>query len=246
MGTEHQYTFPVHFDDVHYIAALYTANSAKVNDLLKGTGLKAGLYLAGKPLAALGLIQYRVSDLGAYNEIILAIPVVQQHVNTGWKSWLDLYAPFDKRKGGQFIIHIPVTTQTSVDAGQSIWGYPKILLPIDHQFDRTGIHTTLSDENQIPILQIEGKKGISIPIPAMNLMTFSFLQGQLLKTKVDVTCRMHLKAASGLTIRVTDRNHQIGKDILELGINDKKPLFTIESTQFKAAFNAGVEQATAS
>lgn len=244
MDTDQKYSFPVQFKDVHYIAALYTANAAKVNKLLEGTGLKSGLHFAGKPLVALGLIQYRVSDLGAYNEIILAIPAVQQHDKTGWGNWTDLYAPFDKRKGGQYIIHIPVTTQTSVDAGQSLWGYPKILLPIHHNFGSTGIHSTLFNEQQQPVLQIDGKNGIDIPIPAMNLMTYSFLQGKLLKTTVDVDCSMHLKAGSALTIKVSDRNHPIGNDVIELGINDKKPLFTVESNQFKAAFNEGVEQAT--
>jgi hypothetical protein len=246
MGTDEKYIFPVQFEDVHYIAALYTANATKVSELLEGTGLKAGLYFVGKPLAAVGLIQYRVSDLGAYNEIILAIPVVRQNDKTGWKNWLDLYAPFDKRKGGQYIIHIPVTTQISVDAGQSLWGYPKILLPIHHNFRSTGTHSSLFNEYQQPILQIDGKQGIDIPIPAMNLMTFSFLQGKLLKTTVDVNCRMHWKAGSGLTIKVIDSNHPIGKDIIELGINDKKPLFTVESNHFKAAFNEGVVQAIVS
>lgn len=244
MKSEQHHTYPVHFNDVHYVAALYIANEVKVNELLEGTGLKAGLHFTGKPLAALGLIQYHESDLGAYNEIILAIPVVQQHENTGWKNWMDLYAPFDKRKGGQFIIHIPVTTKTSVDAGQSLWGYPKILLPIQHNLGLKAINSTLFNEDQQPILKIDGKKGINIPIPAMNLMTYSFLQGRLLKTTVDVRCKMNWKALSELTIKVLDNNHPIGKDILELGISDKKPLFTVESNPFKARFNEGVAQAT--
>mgnify|MGYP000509936002 FL=1 len=83
MNDQQAYKFPVKFEDVHYIASLYTANTNKVNELLNGTGLKAGLHFFGKPIVALGLIQYKVSDLGSYNEIILAIPVIRAYEKTG-------------------------------------------------------------------------------------------------------------------------------------------------------------------
>ncbi|MEN9883234.1 MAG: hypothetical protein RLZZ420_451 [Bacteroidota bacterium] len=239
MTTNDAYTFPVKFEDVHYIASLYTANSEKVNTLLNGTGLKAGLHFFGKPTVALGLINYKKSDLGAYNEIILSIPVVQQHEKTGWANWIDLYANFDKRKGGQYIIHIPVTTQVSVDAGRTLWGYPKTLLPIIHNFESGGINTLLLNEVNKPLITVKGNTAFEIPIPAMPLMTYSFLNDTLLKTTVDISCRMKCKINSGLTIHVADLDHPIGKSIRELGIDNKKPIFTIESKHFKAGFNKG-------
>lgn len=239
MDNKQAYSFPIKFDDVHYIASLYTANSNKVNELLKGTGLKAGLHFFGQPLVAMGLIQYKTSDLGAYNEIILAIPVIQSHEKTGWRNWLDLYASFEKRKGGQYIVHIPVTTQESVDAGRTLWGYPKIDLPIDHQFNKRSINVQLLDENHLPLMQVNGGIGMGVPIPSMQLMTYSFLNNQLIKTTVDVLSGMKWKIGSRLKIRIDNPNHPIGKDIKELGIENKHPLFTIESKQFKARFNEG-------
>lgn len=239
MNDQHAYTFPIKFNDVHYIAALYTADKKKIANLLEGTGLKAGLHFFGKPIVALGLIQYKQSDLGSYNEIILAIPVVKSHEKTGWKNWLDLYADFKHRKGGQYIIHIPVTTQQSVDAGRNLWGYPKELLPISHTFERDTIETRLSDANGQPLLQINGKLGFGIPIPSMQLMTYSFLQEKLIKTTVNVFSGMKWKIGTLLNIQVHNSNHPIGKDVLELGISNKRPIFTIESTHFKAQFNQG-------
>ena len=239
MKTNDAYTFPVKFEDVHYIASLYTANSEKVNTLLNGTGLKAGLHFLGKPTVALGLIKYKKSALGAYNEIILSIPVVQQHEKTGWTSWIDLYADFKKRKGGQYIIHIPVTTQVSVDAGRTLWGYPKTLLPITHNFESGGINTLLLNEENKPLINVNGNTGFEMPIAAMPLMTYSFLNDALLKTTVNVSCRMKCKIKSGLTIQVADPDHPIGKTVRELGIENKNPIFTIESKHFKAGFNKG-------
>jgi len=239
MNDQPAYTFPIQFEDVHYIASLYTADKNKVNSLLAGTGLKAGLHFFGKPMVALGLIQYKVSDLGSYNEIILAIPVIRANEKTGLKNWFDLYADFSKRKGGQYIIHIPVTTQQSVDAGRNIWGYPKILLPITHEFNANHIRTSLLDESNQPLIQVTGGLGLSIPIPAMQLMTYSFLNNALIKTTVDVSSSMKWKIGAQLKIKVDSLKHPMGKDIRELGIENKNPIFTIESTHFKAKFNEG-------
>ena len=239
MNDPQAYNFPVQFEDVHYIASLYTANTNKVNDLLNGTGLKAGLHFFGKPVVALGLIQYKVSDLGSYNEIILAIPVIRAHEKTGWKNWLDLYSNFKKRKGGQYIIHIPVTTQQSVDAGRNLWGYPKTLLPITHKFEKNKVETHLFNASNQSLIEVNGALGVGLPIPAMQLMTYSFLNESLLKTTVDVVSGMKWKIGSKLKIQINNTSDPIGKDMMELGIADKHPIFTIESKHFKASFNKG-------
>lgn len=239
MNDQQAYNFPVKFEDVHYIASLYTANTNKVNELLNGTGLKAGLHFFGKPVVALGLIQYKVSDLGSYNEIILAIPVIRTHEKTGWKNWLDLYSNFKKRKGGQYIIHIPVTTQQSVDAGRNLWGYPKILLPITHNFKKNRVETQLYNSSNDSLIEVNGTLGVGVPIPAMQLMTYSFLNQSLLKTTVDVASGMKWKICSKLKIQINNTSDPIGKDMMELGIADKHPIFTIESKHFKARFNEG-------
>ena len=131
------YTFPVNFGDVHYIAALYQSNTEAVKKQLVGTGLKEGLILNGKPVVAVGLIQYKKSDLGAYNEVIIAIPVIPEHEKSGYANWLELYAPLKTRKLGQYIIHIPVNSVQSMEAGRNLWGYPKTVLAINHQFDQS-------------------------------------------------------------------------------------------------------------
>lgn len=239
MIDQQAYNFPVKFEDVHYIASLYSANTDKVNELLNGTGLKAGLHFFGKPLVALGLIQYKVSDLGSYNEIILAIPVIRAHEKTGWKNWLDLYSNFKKRKGGQYIIHIPVTTQQSVDAGRNLWGYPKILLPITHNFENNSVKTQLFDSSNQSLIAVNGNLGLGLPIPVIQLMTYSFLNQSLLKTTVDVVSGMRWKIGAQLKITINNTSDPIGKDIKELGIANKNPIFTIESKHFKASFNEG-------
>jgi hypothetical protein len=113
------------------------------------------------------------------------------------------------------------------------------LLPITHEFNANHIRTLLLDESNQPLIQVTGGLGLSIPIPAMQLMTYSFLNNALLKTTVDVSSKMKWKIGAQLKIQVDSLKHPMGKDIRELGIENKNPIFTIESTHFKAKFNEG-------
>lgn len=241
--TQHpDHTFPIRFRDVHYISALYRSNPSAIYEKLKGTGLKPALYFRGSPLTAVGLIQYKDSDLGAYNEMIIAIPVVPENTGNKLQNWLDLYMPNNKKKVGQFIIHIPVTTQRSVDAGRILWGYPKIVLPISHNFNQHKINSHIwSEEKNSVLLEISGTSPFGIPIPSMDLMTYSFLGESMLKTFVDVHANMKWIPFSNLVINVHSKDHEICKDIIALDICNRKPVFTIEATRFKAEFFEGTK-----
>lgn len=236
------YIFPLEFRDVHYIAALYKSNPIAIDQKLRGTGLKPALYFMGAPLTAVGLIQYKDTDLGAYNELIIAIPVIPESARSGLNNWLDLYTPLKKRKIGQLIIHIPVTTQRSVDAGINLWGYPKTVLPITHQFSKKKIQTRiLSADSSSTLFEINGSNGFGVPIPSMDLMTYSFLHQEKIKTYVDVHANTKWMPFSNLRINIHDNKDEMCKDIIALDICNKRPVFTIEATRFKANFFEGIK-----
>jgi len=242
MDTATDYSFPIEFRDVDYVAALYCGNKKAVEKKLLGTGLKVGLFLNGKPIIALGLIEYKDSDLGAYNEVILAIPVVPIEEPSGILNWLQLYTPLHKRKLGQYILHIPVTSKQSMVAGRDIWGYPKIVTEIEHRFTKNHISTKITDpEKNKQQVVCEGTMGIGIPIPSMDLMTYSFLNSISLCTHIDVDAPMKWYPFSNLKINIHDIDNQMSKDLVELEVINKKPVVVIRSAQFKAKFNEGLK-----
>lgn len=237
-----QQKFPLAFRDVHYMALLYRADETAVQRHLHDTGLKPALYFWDKPVVAIGLIQYKESDLGAYHEIILSIPVVlEDHHASHLSNWLDLYASFDKRKGGQYIIHIPVTSQVSVDGGRNLWGYPKTLEPIEHQFSKNRIHSSLDDPNGKPIMTWKGSLGSGLWIPTMNLMTYSFMENQLMKTKVDVKAKMKWYPFANIQLSVDNNGSEMAKDVELLGLDKRKPLAVLGASTFSALFHAPIK-----
>lgn len=235
------YSFPVRFRSVEYLALLYKAPRHKVEQLLGDLKLKPALYWGSNPVVALGLIQYKDSDLGAYNEIILSIPSVHSTHTPSWKNWLNLYADKSKLQVGQYIIHIPVTTQLSVDAGQKLWGYPKTLQPIEHKFSGNKIQTRLFGKSKELVLEIQGKLGIHVPTPSMNLLTYSYLNDSLVKTTVDVYSNMQWHPFANIKIDVKNNSEPISRDIMELGLPRQQPLFVLHSPRFSADFNAPIK-----
>ena len=75
----------------------------------------------------------------------------------------------------------------------------------------------------------------------MNLLTYSFQDEQMLKTTVDVNSNLKWKPFADIRIIVNNTIDPICRDLIELGICNKKPLFTIEATKFKAKFNKGIK-----
>lgn len=237
-----QKIFPLAFRDVHYMALLYRADYTEVERHLQETGLKPALFFFGKPVVAIGLIQYKESDLGAYNEIIFSIPVVlKNHHASHFSNWLDLYAGFENRKGGQYIIHIPVTSQVSVDGGRNLWGYPKTLEPIQHQFYNNRISSSLDDQDGNPLMTWKGSLGPGIIIPTMNLMTYSFMEDQLMKTKVDVKAKMKWYPFANIQLSVDNHSSKMVKDLQALGLPNRKPLAVLGASTFSAMFHAPIK-----
>jgi hypothetical protein len=99
----------------------------------------------------------------------------------------------------------------------------------------------LNEEGNQNIIEFKGSLGMGLPVSSMDLMTYSFFQGQMLKTTVDVRSNMRWKPFADIRITANNTNDPMCKDIIDFGICNKKPLFTIEATKFKAKFNEGIK-----
>jgi len=106
--------FPVRIGDAGAACAVYPVRRARAAAL---TGGFAPFTLGPRAFAVVGLVQYRVNDLGVYDELALAFPV---------------------RHGGAVGIHItqlPVTEEFTREAGSALWGLPKWLGEAELEID---------------------------------------------------------------------------------------------------------------
>jgi hypothetical protein len=230
---------PCHFYNVHYLVALFRVRKGLLNPSLAGTGLKPGLTWRGDEVLAMGLVQYSRSDLGAYNEIIFSVPSVPVSEPVSIFNWTDLFGSLQKRTLGQYIFHIPVTSEFSREAGMELWGYPKRLMGIEHTFTPGNIHTVMKDAEGRVVMSVQGSLGFSIPSVPLSLLTYSFRDGKMLRTSVRVRGAMRYYPFRKIVLQAGESDDLIARDIRRLGLDGASPFIVMDSPSFQAKFMEG-------
>jgi hypothetical protein len=110
------------------------------------------------------VVRYEDSDLDSYNELGIAFLV--------------------RRAGSKgprvFIKHLPVTEGFTLEAGRTIWGYPKFMADIDIVEHPGGMRCTLTADGA-RVLTLDVRRGL-FPMPARTLPTYTDLDGTLRET----------------------------------------------------------------
>jgi hypothetical protein len=231
---------PCFFRKVHYIVCLFKADKDLVEQRLNGTGLLPALKFGKSYMIAIGLIRYDDCDLGKYNEVIVAIPSIPERIKKPFNSWFNLVDTLKNRKVGQHILHIPVTSEFSRTAGQELWGYPKIVAPVEHIFNSSSLHSKVFDpqSNEL-IMEVKGSLGFGIPSIPLSLLTYSFVDGKLLRTPVKVRGMMKLRLNHDLHLHVGSSAHPMANDLRLLGLDGKKPMLVMDTEKFQSVFYKG-------
>jgi hypothetical protein len=99
-------TFPVRISSARAACATYLVPTARARRLVAGTGLEPVSLLGRTPLF-LALVDYRVNDLGDYDEVGVALLV--RH----------------RGQVGPYVHQLPVTQGFTMEAGRALWGLPK-------------------------------------------------------------------------------------------------------------------------
>ncbi len=228
---------PCHFRKVYYTVCLFKTNKEALLQKMKGTELLPALKWGKHYLVAIGLIRYDDCDLGQYSEVIVAIPSLAVGMRKPVSSWLNLVSSLNNRKIGQYILHIPVTSEFSRVAGNELWGYPKIVAPVEHEFTRSSLHSKVLDPvSKELIMEVKGNLGFEIPFIPLSLITYSMLDGKLFKTPVKVRGMMKLRLRHNLRLQVGSSSHSMANDLRLLGLDGKKPLIVMDTEKFQSVF----------
>ena len=113
---------PILYYDTSALNAFFLVEQARVEAVLKGTGLSPSLTVGGKALVGLSCFEYRDTSVGVYNEVGLAIAVTPQGEKLALGGWRDLLSTLshpEERHVAFHIIDLPVTTAA---ARPTCWG----------------------------------------------------------------------------------------------------------------------------
>jgi hypothetical protein len=221
-GTE--VSLPIRYFDVQCLVATFLTELDRAAELLKSTGgLHAVPQEDGKAVVVLYCIEYRKTDIGPYNEVGLTIVAA---------------APGDPIPAA-YVVNLPVTTAVANRAGREIWGYNKFVAAIAVNSDGKGFSTILRDADNEVIGALEGKRGPSAPAPPSDILTFTLLQGRLIKTLIQVLLPFHTSSGDGFVFKVGTSTHPMVNNLRALALDGARPVLVQYADPFQALLFPG-------
>jgi hypothetical protein len=189
---------PVRIRDAAVASAMFAVPAAAAQDLIGYSGLEAASW-RGRAICSLAFIRYADGDLGPYHEFAVAFLV--------------------KGAGGigAFIHWLPVNQTFTLDAGRSIWGFPKVLADIP--MDLTSrIKRCLVRLDGLTVIELTVKPGVTMPsgAGAPKVEAYSCLHDMTRRTPWTMKPGAVRMRPGGATVRLGD--HPIAEELRPLGL----------------------------
>lgn len=194
--------------DVH--TAMFLVDAQAAQRLIDYSGLQVCQPRPGRAVVNLMLARYIDGDLGQYHEFGTCVMVNPPGSTArGWRALGDAAA---------FIHHLPVDQSFTLEAGRSIWGFPKIMADFTvREHGRFGFDVSADGAH---IAGIEFARGV--PVPSMFtsrpqvLKTYTFAEGTTREVPWEMRVRGLRGRPGGATLRLGD--HAYAEELASLGL----------------------------
>jgi hypothetical protein len=231
---------PIFYYDSTAVLAFFRCDRQKAAALLPAERFRPTLAWGRRAIVGLALFEYRATSIGTYNEVGLAIPALWQRGAVPRCPVAELFRSVYTRQVGFHIVDLPVTTERAHAAGRELWGYPKFVTAIDFTLQKNQVRCRVHDPaNSSAIMTLEGKLGVGIPSPALDLVNFDRLGEQDLRTIIQTRGRGHLRRRGTVHLRIGASSHPMAGHLHALGLDHAQPLAMWVSTRFQSRLNQG-------
>jgi hypothetical protein len=206
-------TFPIEVRKARSWAAQFLVDARAAQAQLP-PGLEV-VRIFGRAMLVIPVVRYEDSDLDSYNELGIAFLV--------------------RRPGSKgprvFIKHLPVTQEFTLEAGRTIWGYPKFIANIDIVEHPGGMRATLTADGA-RVLTLDVRRSL-FPMPARTLPTYTYLNETLRETNWDMPGVRARGRLGGGNIQLW--THPIADELRALGL-PKRAFATQTVAEMRAVF----------
>lgn len=228
-------TTPVLVHDAAVGGAVYLVRADAARAVIAYSGLDIVEVLPGKAVCAVFYADYLGSDLGAYHEfgvIFLVRP-------PGAAARGLLAGLSEVRRARVFVHWLPVDQTFTLEAGRTIWGFPKELADIDLRLSSPFKRCVLRKDGRL-VVDMLLKPGIPLPgtsaVAAPDVCTHN--EGTARRVPWSIALRGVRFRPGGALIRLG--NHPVAKELSELGL-PKHALFTMTAAHVRMAFGPPTE-----
>ncbi|MGK5550004.1 acetoacetate decarboxylase family protein [Actinomadura kijaniata] len=216
---------PVRVRDASVASAMFAVPADPAQAVIAYSGLEVARPLPGRAICSLAFVRYADGDLGPYHEFAVAF----------------LVRPPGRARGvGAFIHWLPVNQAFTLEAGRSIWGFPKEMADIP--MDLSGrIRRCAVRVGGRTALEVAIRPGVRVPAgtAAPTFDAFSCLDG--VTRRVPWTMAPHGVRArpGGVSLRLGD--HPVAAELRGLGLDRARALSGTCVERLEMAFDAATE-----
>ena len=202
-------TMPVRIRKADVHTAMFSVPADAAQKLIDYSGLRVCQFRPGRAVVNLMLARYLDGDLGRYNEFGTCVMVNPPGSDArGLKALGDAAA---------FIHHLPVDQSFTLEAGRTIWGFPKIMA--DFTVKDTNPFSFQVSEGGSLIAAIKFHQGL--PIPSLRartqvLKTYTYSDGTTREVPWEMKNSGVRFRPGGATLRLGD--HPYAKELASLGL----------------------------
>ncbi|BBX84738.1 acetoacetate decarboxylase [Mycolicibacterium aubagnense] len=201
-------TMPVRVRKAAQRMAMFSVDADAAQRMIDYSGLRVCRYRPRRAVAVLMLMHYVDSDLGEYYEYGTNIMVNPPGSNASGLRAL--------QSAGAFIHHLPVDQAFTLEAGRTIWGYPKVMADFTLREGRNfGFDVTIDGQFAVGM---DFRPGLPVPAPTKPQAhpTYSHLDG-ITRETVGVMKPSGVRyRPGGVTVRLGD--HPYARELAALGL----------------------------
>jgi hypothetical protein len=186
--------------------AMFSVDADAAQRMIDYSGLQVCRYRPRRAVAVLMLMHYTDSDLGQYYEYGTNIMVNPPGSNASGLRAL--------QSAGAFIHHLPVDQPFTLEAGRSIWGYPKVMADFAIRDGKNfGFDVTIDGQFAVGM---DFRPGLPVPSKPQEYPTYSHLDGITRVTTGQMTTTGMRYRPWGVTVRLGD--HPYAHELAALGL----------------------------
>ncbi len=203
-------TMPVQVRKAVQHTAMFSVHADAAQRLIDYSGMQVCRYLPGRAMVVLMLMRYVDSDLGQYYEYGTNVMVNPLGTNASGIGAL--------QSAGAFIHHLPVDQAFTLEAGKTIWVYPKVMADFAiREGRRYGFDVSIDGRR---IVDMEFKPGLPIPSRFTSAEqvhpTYSYRDGVLRETAGAMVLSGVRYRPGGVRLRLGD--HPYAQELAALGL----------------------------
>jgi hypothetical protein len=203
-------TMPVKVRRANQHMAMFSVDADAAQQLIEYSGLQVCRYLPGRAIVVLMLMHYIDGDLGQYLEYGTNVMVNPPGSSAS--------GPRALQHAGAFIHHLPVDQAFTLEAGQRIWGYPKVMADFTVR-DGRQFGFDVSIDGQLAV-GMEFRPGLPIPSAFTSRPqahpTYSYRDGVVRETVGEMTLSGVRYRLGGARVWLGD--HPYAKELASLGL----------------------------